>query len=558
MFPSVATAGSPPNPNDPCARNGRDTCGTTGVGFYRRYRYGLRWFGDYRGAVRGETHSFCIDLGYWYASRRYRYRLLRAAPLRNRAGELVSREHLRELAYAVWRYGRRGTRVRQAAVMLFVHSRMGDARPGELDPKALGPAVVTAYRQIVRNAHRDHGPYRIEMQLPGPLVVDEPTTASVRVLSAQGFALPHVGIDVAGHGIRGGPAHLETNATGVARLAVTPTTTRGLRLRLVSQPLAAAQPRVFVPTAGAAATSGQRLAVPAADAVSATIIRSDVHAAPRLTTHVRRRLVRRGARVTDTISVRGLGGADAAIEVDLFGPFDSRSKIRCSGRPFWRAVMLAHGDSTITTSPVRLTRAGFYTYSERVLASGPVGAAATTCALAPETTLSAPRIVTGRGDTASPTPASVADGDTPTRLRIPALEIDAAVVPNAIDTTHGVLGVPADIHRIAWWRDGSAPGATHGVVLLAGHRDSARAGIGALFALDHARTGQLVRLTTRSGRTHLYRITAVRHYRKDKLPLGVYAQSGRPRLVLVTCGGPFDARTGHYRDNIVVTARPGS
>ena len=28
------------------------------------------------------------------------------------------------------------------------------------------------------------------------------------------------------------------------------------------------------------------------------------------------------------------------------------------------------------------------------------------------------------------------------------------------------------------------------------------------------------------------------------------------RLVLVTCGGPFDQAAGHYRDNIVVTAVP--
>jgi len=26
--------------------------------------------------------------------------------------------------------------------------------------------------------------------------------------------------------------------------------------------------------------------------------------------------------------------------------------------------------------------------------------------------------------------------------------------------------------------------------------------------------------------------------------------------VLVTCGGPFDASIGHYRDNVVVTAVP--
>ena len=29
-----------------------------------------------------------------------------------------------------------------------------------------------------------------------------------------------------------------------------------------------------------------------------------------------------------------------------------------------------------------------------------------------------------------------------------------------------------------------------------------------------------------------------------------------PGLVRMTCGGPFDSRSGHYRDNIVVTATP--
>jgi hypothetical protein len=28
------------------------------------------------------------------------------------------------------------------------------------------------------------------------------------------------------------------------------------------------------------------------------------------------------------------------------------------------------------------------------------------------------------------------------------------------------------------------------------------------------------------------------------------------RLSLITCGGPFDHDSGHYRDNIVVTAVP--
>jgi hypothetical protein len=34
----------------------------------------------------------------------------------------------------------------------------------------------------------------------------------------------------------------------------------------------------------------------------------------------------------------------------------------------------------------------------------------------------------------------------------------------------------------------------------------------------------------------------------------VYGGSGRPSLVLVTCGGPFSEDTG-YRDNVLVFAR---
>jgi hypothetical protein len=40
------------------------------------------------------------------------------------------------------------------------------------------------------------------------------------------------------------------------------------------------------------------------------------------------------------------------------------------------------------------------------------------------------------------------------------------------------------------------------------------------------------------------------------LPASIYSRTGPRRLVLVTCGGPFNQNIGHYRDNIVVTAVP--
>src|SRR5438128_12025470 len=86
-LPSASLAKDPPNPHDPCSSAGRDTCGTTGVGFYSQYRYGIRWFGDYRRAVAGEAVTFCIDLGYWYPSPASRFREAPAGVLRNRHNE---------------------------------------------------------------------------------------------------------------------------------------------------------------------------------------------------------------------------------------------------------------------------------------------------------------------------------------------------------------------------------------------------------------------------------------------------------------------------------------
>ena len=70
----VALAAEPPNQNDPCSRNGRDSCGTTGKGSYRTYKFGVRWFGDYRRAVPDvDAATFCIDLRFWYPGKNFGY-----------------------------------------------------------------------------------------------------------------------------------------------------------------------------------------------------------------------------------------------------------------------------------------------------------------------------------------------------------------------------------------------------------------------------------------------------------------------------------------------------
>jgi hypothetical protein len=550
--PALARAAAPPDRNDPCASVGRDSCGSAGVGFYRSQRYGVRWFGDYRGVVPGEAHTFCIDLRFWYASVSYRYREAPARGLLNKDGAAVSVERQRRMAYALWEYGRSASPSRQAAVMLYVHALMGDARPGELDPAGLGPRVASTYKAIAIAARRYHGPYRIQTRLSGKLRVGQRARATIRLLSAAGHAVTNTRLRLSARGARGLPQQVETGDHGFATIAFTPTAA-SLSLRVASGAVASSSPRIFVPTSSAAAANGQRLAAPAFERISATV---PLLARPAVSTRVSARIVRPGSQVFDRIRVQGLGGRAAQVEVELFGPFSSRAKISCQGRRYWSGRIDVRGASVVRSPQVTVTRAGFYSYRERVVGGPSLPTASTDCALASETVLASPSIVAGRGDTYAVARTESAGDLVPARVSIPSLGIRARVKPAAIDVRRGVLAIPLDIRLAGWWQDGTRPGAKSGAVLIAGHVDSARGGAGAFFKLHSVRIGERVQLATAGGRTYSYRVVSVRSYTKSALPTGIYSGEGAPRLVLVTCGGPFDAATGHYEDNVVVTAVP--
>jgi len=88
--------------------------------------------------ISGVAHAYCIDLRFWYPSPAYRYRDETGGALVNKDGEPVSMQHRQLIAYAIARFGQTTDPNQAAAVMLYVHSLMGDARPGELDPHGAG------------------------------------------------------------------------------------------------------------------------------------------------------------------------------------------------------------------------------------------------------------------------------------------------------------------------------------------------------------------------------------------------------------------------------------
>jgi sortase family protein len=144
----------------------------------------------------------------------------------------------------------------------------------------------------------------------------------------------------------------------------------------------------------------------------------------------------------------------------------------------------------------------------------------------------------GTPGTAAPTTASPA---VPRRLRLGT--IDVPIVPITLDGS--ALTPPDDPRTLGWW--GKRAGSRHGTTLLTGH--TVHDGGGAFDDLEHTPLGQRARL---SG--HSYRVMSVEVISKSELTERaptLFAQTGRPKLVLVTCED-YDPATGHYASNVVV------
>jgi hypothetical protein len=146
----------------------------------------------------------------------------------------------------------------------------------------------------------------------------------------------------------------------------------------------------------------------------------------------------------------------------------------------------------------------------------------------------------------------------PLRLAVPGAGIDAPVDPVGV-AADGSMQLPADVHRVGWYRFGPAPGDGRGSVVLAGHVDAWDQGLGSLGRLRSVQPGDAVEVTGAAGQVSRYRVVTRQLLVKRQVPLAeLFTRAGAPRLVLLTCGGPFDETARSYRDNLVVVAEPAA
>jgi hypothetical protein len=172
-------------------------------------------------------------------------------------------------------------------------------------------------------------------------------------------------------------------------------------------------------------------------------------------------------------------------------------------------------------------------------------------------------IATATTASAAPTPATprgprplVLAASIPTTIEIPAIGVRSSLLQLG-QAEDGSLAVPpagAHYDQAGWYRYSPTPGAM-GPSVIVGHIDSKRSGPSVFFRLGDLRPHDTVRVARADGSVAVFAVEDVQRYHKAEFPTQlVYGNTDHAALRLVSCGGPFDRATGHYLDNVVVTA----
>jgi sortase (surface protein transpeptidase) len=157
----------------------------------------------------------------------------------------------------------------------------------------------------------------------------------------------------------------------------------------------------------------------------------------------------------------------------------------------------------------------------------------------------------------APNAASVAAplaASAPKTIAIPALGVNAPVRSLDLNADGTVQVPPLDNHNLAGWYDRSVTPGVNGTSVILGHVDD-YAGPSVFYSIKNLRKGDPIDVVRADGTTAVFRVDGVQKAAKTGFPTSdVYGNVPYPALRLVTCGGPFNAKTGEYLDSIVVYA----
>lgn len=143
----------------------------------------------------------------------------------------------------------------------------------------------------------------------------------------------------------------------------------------------------------------------------------------------------------------------------------------------------------------------------------------------------------------------------PARLRIPSIEVDAAVQHVGINAK-GNMATPSNFKDVAWYKYGPAPGAS-GSAVVAGHLDNGLGRPAVFWRLRDLQAGDTIEVTGEDGVIRRFVVTGAQIYPYKNVPTGeIFDPSGNARLALITCAGTWIPKEKTYDQRLVVFAEP--
>ena len=144
----------------------------------------------------------------------------------------------------------------------------------------------------------------------------------------------------------------------------------------------------------------------------------------------------------------------------------------------------------------------------------------------------------------------------PVEVRLPSIGVTSPLHALGL-ATDGTLEVPTGplVDQAAWYSGSPTPG-ERGPTVIEGHVTGAGGRPSVFFDLGDVAAGDRVEVDREDGRTVAYEVYRVERFAKNAFPtVAVYGPTEGPELRVITCGGAFDAASGHHVDNVVVFAR---
>jgi Sortase domain len=144
---------------------------------------------------------------------------------------------------------------------------------------------------------------------------------------------------------------------------------------------------------------------------------------------------------------------------------------------------------------------------------------------------------------------SMANRPRPRQLRLDSIQLDRpiSIKPLKLDRKKK-LESPKDTKSIGWYH-------AAGPVILVGHVDSS-SGPGVFYKLKNMKRGDIIEVDYTDGTSVSYVASQVSTFPKNKFPTDLVYRAKSSDIRIVTCGGKFNRKTGHYVDNVIVVASP--